>query len=531
MSLVSFHFFLFVFILLSVYYIVPRKCQWIVLLIGSCIFYLVGNWKLVGYILTTIITLYILAIKLDGINEVMNEEIDNYLSDNVSKDIIKSKYTRQKKRLLLLAIFIIFGLLIFVKYINFIISNINVIASGFNSSFHISQLNLIIPLGISFYTFQSVGYVIDVYRGKDRAEKNIFKLALFVSFFPTIVQGPIERHNHLADQLYKEHQFDQKKLSFGLQRMLWGYIQKLVIADRAVIVTNEIFNNFSTNDYKGFIIFIGGLLVGIQVYADFAGGMNIIIGLSEAMGIELTENFCRPYMAKSVSEFWQRWHITLGAWFKNYLFYPISLSKRFNKLGQKLRPKLGRTAKYVPPTLASFIVFMIIGIWHGAKWKYVAYGIWNAFFVSSGTLLADHYAAARHKLHIDDKSSNWQLFQILRTVFIVTIGRIISNAQNVHQALYMIKAMFSEFNLWVFFDGTLFKLGLNEKNFRFLIYSIVILFIVDTLKEKGIHIREIIAGYWLPIRWIIIYAAIIFVIVFGMYGPGYNANDFVYMHF
>ena len=293
MSLVSVHFFVFVVALLLVYYMIPKKYQWIILLIGSCVFYLVGNWKLVGYILITIIVQYILAIKLDDTNTAMNDVIAASEKDPATINAIKNKYSGKKKLLLTISAVISLGLLIFVKYINFIISSINAIGNIIIPHAQIRTLDLVIPLGISFYTFQSLGYVIDVYRGKDRAERNILKLALFVSFFPTIVQGPIERHNHLAPQLYREHPFNYRKLCFGMQRMLWGYIQKLVIADRAAIIVSEIFNNFTTNNYKGFIVFIGGLLAGIQVYADFAGGMNIVIGLCEAMGIELTENFRR----------------------------------------------------------------------------------------------------------------------------------------------------------------------------------------------------------------------------------------------
>ena len=531
MSLVSLQFFIFVFVLLIIYFAVAKKFQWCVLLAGSCFFYLWGSLNVAYYIAVTTVMQYFVAIKLDNINQQIENEITRKAQTPSDKNAIKAKYSKTKKRWLSFSAVVSLGLLIFVKYINFLIDNTNSLLHLFYKDVAIPELGLIIPLGISFYTFQSLGYVIDVYRGKDRAERNFPKFALFVSFFPTIVQGPIERHNHIAKEIYAEHSFDYKRFCFGIQRMLWGYIKKLVIADRALVVVNEVYNNYQTNGYKGFVIFIGALLAGIRVYADFSGGMDIVIGLCEALGIELTENFRQPYMAKSIKEFWQRWHITLGAWFKNYVFYPISLSKAFNKLGQKLKPRLGKTAKYVPPTIASLIVFVIIGIWHGANWKYFAYGFWNAFWVSSGTFLADYYAGLRNRFGINEDSKNWQLFQMIRTILLVTVGRFFSQAQGVGDALGMIKAMFSEFNLWIFSDGTLYNLGLNEKNFRFLIFAIAILFVVDILHERGVHIRETIAGYWLPVRWAIYYAAFFFVVIFGMYGPGYNSSDFVYMHF
>ena len=221
-------------------------------------------------------------------------------------------------------------------------------------------LNLLIPLGISFYTFQSTGYVIDVYRGKESAERNIFRFALFVvSFFPTIVQGPIERHSDLAKQLYEPHKYEYKRFCFGAQRMLWGYIKKLVIADRIGILTAHVFANYQTNRYGSFIIFGTVLLNAIKVYADFSGGMDIVIGLCEILGTKLTENFARPYFATSISDFWKRWHITLEAWFKRYVFYSISLSKRFNGIVKSMKKCIGNSAKYIPVTLARVILLEI----------------------------------------------------------------------------------------------------------------------------------------------------------------------------
>ncbi|WP_022760723.1 MBOAT family O-acyltransferase [Butyrivibrio sp. AD3002] len=531
MSLVSLEFFVFIAILIIAYFVCPKRYQWGVLLAGSCVFYLWGSWKIAYYIAVTIIVQYFAAIKLDDINQIMNKELSESSQSIAEKKIIKGKYAHIKNKWIVCSLLISLGLLIFTKYIDFFIDNANGILHIFNNRMVIHKLGLVIPLGISFYTFQSLGYVIDVYKDRERAERNFLKFALFVSFFPTIVQGPIERHNHLAMQLYAEHEYNYNRLCFGIQRMLWGYIKKLVIADRAFVIVNEVFKNYEVNGYYGFVIIIGALLAGIRVYADFSGGMDIVIGVCEALGIELTENFRQPYMAKSIKEFWQRWHITLGAWFKNYVFYPISMSKSFNKLGQKLRPKLGKTSKYVPPTMASLIVFLIIGIWHGANWKYIVYGFWNAFWVSSGTFLADYYAIAREKFHIRADSKNWHFFQMLRTLLLVTIGRFFSQADSVGTAFTMIKAMFSRVNLWVFTDGSLYKLGLDEKNFRFLLVAIMGMFFVDILHEKGIHIREQISGFWLPVRWAIYYAAFFFVVIFGMYGSGYNASDFVYMHF
>lgn len=420
----------------------------------------------------------------------------------------------------------------FVKYTNFLAENISGLASyivGKESDY--KPLNILIPLGISFYTFQSTGYVIDIYRGKEVAERNIFKFALFVSFFPTIIQGPIERHCDLAKQLFEPHKYDYCRLCFGVQRMLWGYIKKLVIADRIVILTSQVFDSYQINKYGTIIIFGAVLLSGIKVYADFSGGMDIVLGLCEILGIRLTENFARPYFATSISDFWKRWHITLGAWFKKYVFYSISLSKRFNGIVKSMKKRFGNSAKYIPATLASLVVFWIIGIWHGANWKYIFYGLYSAFWVSTGTLFQDVYKRGKAFFNIHEERLSWRIFQVIRTIFFVTIGRYFSFAKDATDAFRMLKITFTKFDPWVLFDGTFYKLGLNEKNFRLMLFSILVMFVVDYLNERGTCIREKISEQGIIIRWGFYYLAVFFLIIFGIYGPGYSASDFVYMHF
>lgn len=531
MSLISLSFLLFLLILLIVYFCVPSKLQWVVLLIGSFVFYLFSGWKLITYLLVTIVSQFLLARKIDDCNR-KYDDILEHLESGQNKADIKLQCKKEKKKYLLASLFINIGLLCFVKYTNFLLENITALLAFLQGRTNDFQaLDILIPLGISFYTFQSTGYVIDVYRGKEHAENNLFRFALFVSFFPTIVQGPIERHSDLAWQLYEPHTFDYKRLCFGLQRMLWGYIKKLVVADRILVLTSYVFANYRSQGYGSFIMFGTVFLNTIRVYADFSGGMDIVIGFSEIIGIRLTENFNRPYFATSISDFWKRWHITLGAWFKRYVFYTISLSKRFNGIVKSMRKRFGNSARYIPASLASLVVFWIIGIWHGANWKYIAYGLYSAFFVSTGSLLQDVYASMKKKLGIREESKAWILFQIIRTMFFVTIGRYFSCAKDLPDALNMLKVTFTRFDPWVLFNGTLYTLGLDKKDFNFMLFSILLLFIVDFINERGIIIRERISMQRLPIRWIIYYAGFAFLLIFGMYGLGYDAKDFVYMHF
>ena len=532
MSLLSVQFLLFLAVFLTVYFLVPKKFQWIVLLIGNLVFYLVGNYRVAFYIAITIISQYTIAILIDKQNRLCHEELDSGAKDKAEKKSIKNKYGKRKKALLLTAVFINVGLLCFVKYINFFIGNINGILDLVHSGTQIGFMELIVPLGISFYTFTSLGYVIDVYRDKDSAEYNFFRFALFVSFFPTIIQGPIERHSSIAEDLYREHKFDYIRFSFGLQRMLYGYIKKIVIADRLSVITTEIIQNYAVNDYRGFLLFIGIFLNTFRVYCDFSGGMDIVCGISEIMGITLSENFDHPYVARSIADFWRRWHKTLGAWFGRYVFYPLSLSKAFNKLGRRLKGILGdNVGKVIPASIASFIVFLIIGFWHGANWKYFFYGLYSAFFVSTGTLMKDRYTEWKGKLGINEEGTAWIIFQVLRTNFLVTVGRYFSFAQSATDAFRMLKRTFTSFNPWIFSDGTLFKLGVNQYYFFFLMFAMFAVLLIDFFQEKGVRFREAIARRNIFVRWVVYLFGLYLILIFGMYGTEYNAVDFVYMRF
>lgn len=532
MSIISLTFIAFVILLTIVYFLLPYKFQWLILLVASFAFYIMNGWRSLLYILVTILTQYFLAIALDNKNMEMEKEVLG--GGNIGgkeKKVIKEKYALVKKKYVVLSVLLNIGLLCYFKYLNFVIDNLNILLGRTESS-ALHRIDILVPLGISFYTLKSIGYVIDVYRGRNRAERNFFKLALFISYFPAIVQGPIDRYGDLAAQLYGKHHFDYRRVMFGIQRMLWGYIKKLVIADRAAIIVNEVLLNYEEKGYAGFVIFIAMCLYAFQIYADFSGGMDIVCGVSEILGISLTENFRRPFLGRSIAEYWQRWHITLGAWMRTYVFYPLSLSPAFSKLGKACRKRFGDSVgKVIAPSLASFIVFLLIGIWHGAEWKYVIYGVYQAIFVSTGTLFEGLYDTVRLRLNIDQSAGTFKVFQILRTFFIVTMGRYISNAKSVSDIFGLLKATFTHYNPWIFFNGTLYNLGLNQRNFWFLIYAIIFLIIIDVVQERGVRIRQWIAERNIILRWTIYYLAIFTLIIFGMYGPGFDVNNFIYQGF
>lgn len=527
MSIVSLPFIGFILLLIALYFLLPKKCQWVVLLLASAAFYVTGGLKCCVYILITIVTQYFLALALEKKNAKMNEQLTVEGLNGAQKKAIKQRFAKGKRGYLLLSVAINLGILCMIKYTNPAIETVN-------SLFGMSQatVDILVPLGLSYYTFKSIGYIIDVYHGRIQAQRNIFKLALYIGYFPALIMGPIDRYENLAEQLYAEHTFSYERMCFGAQRMLWGYIKKMVIADRVAVIVNTVTAYYAVRGYEGFTLFIGVAMYAFQIYADFSGGMDIVIGLSEIFGISLTENFRRPYFATSVAEYWQRWHITLGAWMRTYVFYPLSLSPAFNALGKRCRKVFGeRTGKLIAPSLASFITFVLIGMWHGVGWKYVLYGFYMAVFVSSGTLLEDFYAKCLAKFKVDGASTNWHVFQILRTAFIITIARYVSMAKDVPEMWNMLKATFTHFNPWVFFDGTFYTLGLDRSNFNLMLLFIVLLFAVDFAQERGIRIRQTLARQNLVLRWCVYYGAIFTLIIFGMYGPGYDAASFIYQRF
>ena len=540
MAFFSWQFILFLTVSLAVYYIVPDRFKWLVLLASSAWYYVMGGGlKACVYVLVTVVTTFAGAVLIDNMQRQVDEQLKGkgkgegaVKLSREEKKALKAAGQKKKKRVLVLILLINFGILIVLKYGNFVTSNMNGLLERFHTSGRLPEVSFLIPLGLSFYTFQTMGYLIDVYRGKYNAERNILRMALFTTYFPSVLQGPINRFDDLGHQLYEPHKFDEMKFREGILRMLWGFFKKMIIAERAAIIVNEIFGNFETNRYAGFTMVVGILLYSMQLYCDFAGGMDIVFGASQMFGIDLKENFRQPYMARSISEFWQRWHISLGNWMKDYVFYPIALSKPFAKMQKSLKKKVNPYfGKVFPSFLASFMVFVLVGIWHGANWKFVFYGFYQATFVSTETLFEKPYADLRRICRVREETVGWKLFQMIRTLTILSIGRFVDVVPDMGAVIRALKATFSTFNPWIFFDGSLYNMGVDERNFGLMLMLILLVAAVDIINERGQTVRGIIARQQLPFRWIIYLAAIAAIIVLGMYGPGFNMSSFIYAQF
>ena len=314
MSYTSLKFALFVGITAAVYFLFPvKKHRWTVLLVASYVFYLLAGYRYAAYILLTTLSTYLAGILLDKLSGEAKEVLALHKKewDRDRKKAYKQEMTRKKRRIVTGVLVLNFGILGFLKYYNFFAGSLNDLLGSFGMPFSAPTLKLVLPLGISFYTFQSMGYVIDVYREKVAAEKNIGKLALFVSFFPQIIQGPIGLYDQLAGQLYEPHDFSFTRLKYGCELILWGLVKKMVIADRAVTVISGVLEDYGA--YNGTALMLTVLIYALQLYADFSGGIDISRGVAEIFGIHMAENFRRPYFARTISEYWRRWHMSLGA--------------------------------------------------------------------------------------------------------------------------------------------------------------------------------------------------------------------------
>lgn len=531
MSFVSLGFLIFLLISGIAYYVIPHRYQWTLLLIISYLFYLCSGTKTIGFIIFTTINTYFGGLLLSKVN--MKSKM--FLAENkatltsTEKSESKAK-TKKKKRLIIAVIlFLNFGILAFLKYYDFAVVNITTcLQSWFNVEVGIKTFDLILPLGISFYTFQSMSYIIDVYQGKYEADRNIFKFALFVSYFPQILQGPIGRYNRLSHQFFERHQFELTRIQYGIQLMLWGYFKKMVLADRAGIIVEEVFRYVHL--YSGIPVMVGILCYCIQLYADFSGGMDIVMGVSEIFGIKLDDNFRQPFFSRSISEFWHRWHITLGTWMKDYIFYPFSLSKAMNKFGKFSKKVFGNNiGRVLPICLANLLIFFIVGIWHGAAWKFIAYGLYNGFIIAGSNLFEPVYTKMFKITHINNTTKVWKLFQILRTFVLINIGWYFDRAESLYAAWYMFRNTITGFSLTTLTDGSLLNLGLGLQGYLILFVGCFIWFIVSICKERGINVRESIARKPLPIRWAI-YLAMVFVIPY--FGKVSNVvGGFIYAQF
>lgn len=510
------------------YFITPMKKRWCVLLAASLSFYLYYARFLTVFLLFTSLTIYLCTIWIDKI-DACAALAKEYIPREKRAEY-KNKVLWQKKAVVTLLVLLNFGVLAVLKYSGVASDSMNAFLQLFHVQAHFHPLPMLLPLGISFYTLQAVSYVVDVYRGKIKANRNFAQVLLFVCFFPQIVEGPIGRYDHLAPQLYEGHRFNWQNFTYGMQLILWGLFKEIVIADRANMLVSRVMDHYTK--YSGAAVGLATLLYTLQLYADFSGCIDVAAGSAQILGIHLTPNFQRPFFSQSVNEFWRRWHITLGAWLRDYVFYPVSLSKPLVQFSRFIRRKnSSHLGKWITAGSALLFVWVGMGIWHGAGWKYLVYGMYYYLLMMLGMLFEPAIAKACKAIHLNREAVPFRLFQILRTFVLVNIGMLLFRANSLQSAVSMFFSIFRGTGASAITNGSLLRLGLDAKDFAVLAVSVLILLAVGLMQEKGVSLRRTVGEWPLPARWAVYFAGIFAVIIFGAYGTGYAPAALIYAGF
>lgn len=492
MEITSVAFYVFVGISLLIYWKLPHKYQWLLLLVDSLLFYFANStYYTFIYIIISVISVYY---------------VTNYFR--------KEEKASNKKKLLVLTIILNIGILVVLKYTNLFINTFNFLGSKVLNVEGISNVKWLAPLAISYYTLQMVSYLLDCYWEMAEPFSNPLKLLLYCIYFPLMVSGPICRYSEIGEELFNYHAFSYDRTKRGLYRIAWGLMKKLTISNRLAIIVNQMWNNPITS--TGINVWISMALFVFQLYTDFSGCMDIVIGVSNCFGINPPENFNAPLLSKSTQEFWQRWHITLGSWFRDYVMSPLLKSKKFNSFSRWCKAKFGKTGKKIPAYIASLVVWIGIGIWHGNSWKYVLMGFWFWFIITISQILNPTYKTIINKLKINVDSILWKIFQVIRTFVTYMFGAILFRADSISDAFIRIKNSFNvnfslqflkDIRLAVRFDDVSSYYGLVA-----IAVGLILVFIIDYLKYKEEdYIKKLVNSKWY-VRWTIYYLIAILLI-------------------
>ena len=492
----SLQFLVFFPLVVCVCFVLPKRVRYIWLLIASYYFYMCWNAKYALLILFSTVVTYLSGLYMDSF-----------------KDKKKGNPTVIKRKKLCVAVSFILNLsvLFFFKYFNFAVDSLSRVLALVHIQLNQPAFDVLLPVGISFYTFQALSYTMDVYRGEIYAERNFLRYALFVSFFPQLVAGPIERSKNLLRQLEEPPKPDIDRIRDGVLLMLWGYFLKVVLADRIAVYVDMVYNDPVT--YGGCYLIVGTVLFAFQIYCDFGGYSTIAIGAAKILGVDLMENFNAPYFSRSVGEFWRRWHISLSSWFRDYLYIPLGGNRK------------GKLRKY----FNLMVVFLASGLWHGASWHYVVWGGLNGAYQVIGETTKPVRDKVVKALGLHRESLGHRALQMLITFVLVDFAWVFFRADGFTAGLNIIKSMFTVHNPWILLDGSLFKCGVDQKNFHLMVLCIVALMGADICKYRGVQIHEVIARQDAWVRWLVFSVCTCFILLVGIWGPGYDAASFIYL--
>ncbi|MBQ3392101.1 MAG: MBOAT family protein [Lachnospiraceae bacterium] len=515
-------------LVLILYQIIPQKHRWKILLCASYIMYFTFSKKLVLLLIGTAVFTHYISIWMEWI-DIRSKQEQAEASDRKQKTEIKKGYQARKKGVLALGVLVLLGILFYVQYYNFFAENINKLAAHFSAA-ALPILDIAFPMGISFYTLEAIGYLADVYWNRIPAEKHLGKLALFLSFFPQIMEGPIARYSDTADQLYEGKPLNMGDLNAGFERILWGLFKKMIVSDRLATLTGELFNNYK--DYHGVMIAVAAVTYTIQLYMEFSGSIDIVIGSGRLFGVKLPENFNQPFSAQSAAEFWRRWHMSLGTWFKNYLFYPVTVSAPVKKWNRYARKRYGKYVSMLGASaMALFPVWIATGLWHGAEWKYIFYGLYYFVILFIGVALEPFKEKRNQVLHIDPNAPWFKALRILKTWLIIFTGELFFNARGLKAGFIMFRNLFVDFHISDLWNGSFPETSLHTADYLAIAGGCIVVWIVGFLREHKVDLREKILSSRLPLKWAAYYALILAILIFGAYGAGYQAVDLIYAGF
>jgi len=484
----SWQFMVFFPLVTGLYFVLPQKYRWFLLLAASCVFYM------------AFIPIYLLILAVTIV-------VDYFAGIYIEK----SESPKQRSLFLIMSIIANVGFLAFFKYFNFLNDNIAFMARIIHWNYPISSLMIILPIGLSFHTFQAMSYTIEVYRGKQKAEKNFGIYALYVMFYPQLVAGPIERPQNLIHQFYEKHIFEYQRVVDGLKLMTWGLFKKVVIADRLAILVNQVYNN--PTEYTGLPLIVATIFFAFQIYCDFSGYSDIAIGAAQVMGFKLMDNFNRPYFSKSISEFWKRWHISLSTWFRDYLYISLGGNRVVKWRWQ----------------FNLFLTFLISGLWHGANWTYVIWGGLNGFYLVFSLWTKE----IRDKLAMITGLNKAPIFykysQVLVTFLLVCFAWIFFRARNTGEAIYIVTHISNGLRGCLSVKGimaNLTGLGFNRSDYLIAFASIGFMEGVHLIQRHG-RIRHMLSEKPTWFRWVFYYLLIMWILLFGVF----NKSQFIYFQF
>lgn len=474
-----------------IYYILPQKVKKVWLLAVSLAFYALWDVRYLAVIGTNIVVTY------------------------MAGRLIEKNADRKKlcKTVVALVAIICIGSLAVFKYSSFLVGNINKVFGILGVGAQIPVLEIMLSIGISFFTFQSLGYVIDIYRGKYAAEKNIIIYALFLSFFPQICCGPIGRGDKLLPQYHADVTYDVDRIREGLLTIAYGLFLKMVIADNINALISPMFASWQ--DYNGMELLLATLLIGIQIYCDFYGYSLMALGSGRVLQIELMRNFNQPYLATSFKEFWRDWHVSLTSWFTEYLYIPLGGNRK------------GRIRKYVN----QLIVFICSGLWHGAGWHYIAWGGLNGVYLGVEDMFGEKLGRLMEKLGANRSRKSWKLVKWVFTVAFISVGMLLFQASSLSDAFRIMNVIVRDFRPGWFFAERCYSTFASTQQFAIIIFSMIVMGVVDWLNKKGKNVIQLIFRQQVIIRWCVYLLLLYIIVCWGAYGEGFEQTQFIYFEF